>query len=208
MRSSSSFLVLFVGASLFGSAAAQSAADLIDLDRQIALERRKQELQRLRDANRPPAPPPAPLVASEKQRSVDDDFRVIAVYGPTNALRALVSYRSDPPVELSMAGVREVGGWRLMSLNTQSIELQQIGSAQQRAFLPMRFSAPPATPTMAATTPSGPTSYLPMPLPAAVTPSVFAPPPSALQVPPSPAAGQLSSSMPRPSVQPSTVPPR
>ena len=87
-----------------GLALAQSAQDAIELDKELALAKRRAELADLKKKAEP-APSSVssrPLIAQEIKPVAEEQFLVRAIYGPTNALRALVAYRDTLPVELSM----------------------------------------------------------------------------------------------------------
>lgn len=108
-------------------AGAQSVQELIELDRQLAVQKRKAELaEAKRRTEAVDARPSRPLVAPEPRRP-EDDFQVRGVFGPVDNLAALVSYRGDVPVVLGSAPhhVQSVGGWSLAALSPQQIVLER-----------------------------------------------------------------------------------
>lgn len=118
------------GASAFGQAAQQA----IDLDKDIALAKRLAELAELKRKAEPPTPPISPARMASSMGitpAAEEPFAVRAIYGPTTALRALVSHRDALPVELSMrpGGEREIAGWRLSAVTTHAVVLERRASA-------------------------------------------------------------------------------
>lgn len=108
-------------------AAAQSVQELIELDRQLAVQKRKAELaEAKRRTEAVDTRPSKPLVAPEPRRP-EDDFQVRGVFGPVDNLAALVSYRGDVPVVLGSAPhhVQSVGGWTLAGMSPQQIVLER-----------------------------------------------------------------------------------
>lgn len=108
-------------------AAAQSVQELIELDRQLAVQKRKAELaEAKRRTEAVDTRPSKPLVAPEPRRP-EDDFQVRGVFGPVDNLAALVSYRGDVPVVLGSAPhhVQGVGGWTLAGMSPQQIVLER-----------------------------------------------------------------------------------
>ena len=186
-------------------AVAQTAQEIIDLDHEVAVEKRKTELAKLRRERDQGAGVVAtrPLIAPEVKPAVEEQFTVRAIYGPTNSLRALVAYRDTLPVELSMrgGGEREIAGWKLSALDTRQLVLerrvpvvpksapsrkqQAAGQSEpqyntERVVIPIRMQALATQAPPAVISPAGPqigpsTMYTPTPLPAGVMP-VIAPP--------------------------------
>lgn len=108
-------------------AGAQSVQELIELDRQLAVQKRKAELaEAKRRTEAVDTRPSKPLVAPEPRRP-EDDFQVRGVFGPVDNLAALVSYRGDVPVVLGSAPhhVQSVGGWSLAGMSPQQIVLER-----------------------------------------------------------------------------------
>jgi hypothetical protein len=176
---------------LASGATAQTAQELIDLDMTIAVEKRNAELAKLRQEQS--GPPSRPLVTADPPKPrPEEQFHVRGVYGPVDALRALVSYLDSVPVELSLApnGERDLAGWRLSSLDTRRLVFERTvlgpppkgkraNAAQpewitERVSLPIRVQALPAAPApFPVVAPTGnATPYIPMPLPAGVVPMV------------------------------------
>jgi hypothetical protein len=154
MRAGLSVIFLLV---LAGPAAAQSVQEMIELDRQLALQKRKAELAEAKRRTEALAPSPArPLVAPEPRRP-EDDFQVRGVFGPLDNLSALVSYRGDVPVVLGRAAsTQTVGGWSLATLSPQQIVLERprgkatrdrngtLVEGMERIVVPVRLNPLPA----------------------------------------------------------------
>jgi len=107
--------------------AAQSVQELIELDRQLAVQKRKAELaEAKRRTEAVDSRPAKPLIAPEPRRP-EDDFQVRGVFGPIDNLAALVSYRGDVPVVLGSAPhhVQSVGGWSVAAMSPQQIVLER-----------------------------------------------------------------------------------
>jgi len=107
--------------------AAQSVQELIELDRQLAVQKRKAELaEAKRRTEAVDTRPSKPLVAPEPRRP-EDDFQVRGVFGPIDNLAALVSYRGDVPIVLGSAPhhVQSVGGWSVAAMSPQQIVLER-----------------------------------------------------------------------------------
>lgn len=115
--------------------AAQSVQELIELDRQLAVQKRKAELaEAKRRTEAVDTRPAKPLIAPEPRRP-EDDFQVRGVFGPVDNLAALVSYRGDVPVVLGSAPhhVQSVGGWSVAAMSPQQIVLERPAKATNTA---------------------------------------------------------------------------
>jgi hypothetical protein len=154
MRAGRSVLVVLL---LAAPAAAQTVQEMIELDRQLALQKRKAELAEAKRRTEALAPAPArPLVAPEPRRP-EDDFQVRGVFGPLDNLSALVSYRGDVPVVLGRAApTQTLGGWSLATLSPQQIVLERprgkatrdrngvVTEGMERIVVPVRLNPLPA----------------------------------------------------------------
>lgn len=152
MRASLSVLLT---ALLATTASAQSVQELIDLDRQLALQKRKAELAEAKRRTETVAPAPARPLVSPEPRRPEDDFQVRGVFGPLDNLTALVSYRGDVPVVLGRSSypVQSIGGWSVASMSPQQIVLErprgnrtvrskngEIAEPMERIVLPVRLN--------------------------------------------------------------------
>ena len=149
--------------------AAQSVQELIELDRQLAVQKRKAELaEAKRRTEAVDTRPARPLVSPEPRRP-EDDFQVRGVFGPIDNLAALVSYRGDVPVVLGSAPhqVQSVGGWSVAAMSPQQIVLERpassanaakskggaIAGPMDRIVLPVRLNPLPAAVDMKSPSP-------------------------------------------------------
>lgn len=148
---------------------AQSVQELIELDRQLAVQKRKAELaEAKRRTEAVDIRPAKPLVAPEPRRP-EDDFQVRGVFGPIDNLAALVSYRGDVPVVVGSAPhhVQSVGGWSVAAMSPQQIVLERpargmsatkskggaIAEPMDRIVLPVRLNPLPTAGDMKSPSP-------------------------------------------------------
>jgi hypothetical protein len=123
-------LALFVAT----PALAQSVQELIDLDRQLAVQKRKAELAEAKRRTDSVDPRPSRPLVSPEPRRPEDDFQVRGVFGPLDNLTALVSYKGDVPVVLGRsAPTQTVGGWSVASMSPQQIVLERPAASRQAA---------------------------------------------------------------------------
>lgn len=124
MRASLSVVVALMIAT---PAMAQSVQELIDLDRQLAVQKRKAELAEAKRRTDAVSPSPSRPLVSPEPRRPEDDFQVRGVFGPLDNLTALVSYRGDVPIVLgkSTHQVQSIGGWSVASMSPQQIVLER-----------------------------------------------------------------------------------
>ena len=152
--------VLFT--TLAPSTPAQTVQEVIELDRQIAVQKRKADLaEAKRRFEAVEQRPIRPLVAPEPRRP-EEDFQVRGVYGPLTNLVALVSYRGDIPVALGMAPphAQALAGWSIASMTPEAIVLERLPptarsssartslASTERLVLPVRLTALPSTADM------------------------------------------------------------
>lgn len=145
-------------------ALSQSVHELIELDRQLAIQKRKAELaEAKRRTEAVDVRPSKPLVAPEPRRP-EDDFQVKGVFGPVDNLAALVSYRGDVPVVMGSAPhhVQTIGGWSVVSMSPQQIVLERpakneravrtragdVAATMDRVVLPVRLNPLPTAADM------------------------------------------------------------
>lgn len=147
-------------------ATAQTVQEMIELDRQIAVQKRKAELaEAKRRTDAVELRPSRPLVAPEPRRP-EEDFQVRGVYGPLTNLVALVSHRGDVPVALGMAPphAQTLAGWSITSMTPEAIVLERptrsarasvkaSAAATERMVLPVRLTALPSPDDMKGPTP-------------------------------------------------------
>lgn len=150
-------------------ASAQTVQEMIDLDRQIAVQKRKADLaEAKRRTDAVEIRPSRPLVAPEPRRP-EEDFQVRGVYGPLTNLVALVSYRGDVPVAIGMAPpqAQALAGWSVASMTPEAIVLErptrtrksvgatssETGGSTERIVLPVRLTALPSAADMRGPTP-------------------------------------------------------
>lgn len=164
MRASLSVLLALL---IVSPAMAQSVQELIDLDRQLAVQKRKAELAEAKRRTEALDPRPSrPLVQPEPRRP-EDDFQVRGVFGPLDNLTALVSYRGDVPVVLGRsASTQTIGGWSVASMSPQQIVLERpargriardgqgaVVENMERIVLPVRLNPLPTAAEMKGPTP-------------------------------------------------------